>query len=412
MVQKLLVLLFLVPYSFALSLDEALEASLKNHPDIALARLQVDALQRDELASGSLLLPQVGLRVSYDPVMTYALPVDGAFKTKEEKSFVTTLSLDQKIYDFGASLDQKRAAGVAKEMSSLSLEDAKNTLTYRTKVLYKQIVITKELLNIKQKDLDLKQIYYDEALKKEQEGLRTKADTSRLYVALMDAKEALATTAGTLDHLIYKLGLFMGRDLVKDTHFDSGVIYDQEELKRSSVDELLLSTKMQLEQKNIEKSDLLYSSNRSSHFGSLDFHASYSHLDTLNSYDATVVGVGYSLPIYTGGKIDAYTQKAKIEAKMAREQKESRLLELQEALDGLFVDLHRLSFSIETKKSSIDASRDALSVMEGRYRAGLSSYVELLDASNTLLASQVGLLEAYYEKSIRVDEIKLLEAKR
>lgn len=409
--KKLIIFLMLVVYARALSLDEAIKATLESHPDIKAFALQVDSSQKDEDSIKSDLLPQVNLKVLYDPKATFALPANGAFSTVDDKNFVATLSLNQKIFDFSKTSNQRRAYTKLKEASSLALEDAKNFLTYKTKLLYKQIVITKELLEVNQKDVELKQSYYNQALSLQKQGLKTAADSSRLLVALMDSREALKGTSGTLDHLLYRLSLYTNQKIDNNSSFDKEVIFNTKDAKKVDVEELLLSPKLQIEQKNIEKNDLLYESSRASHFGSFDFHASYSRYDTLSRYNSSVVGFEYNLPIFSGGKIDASTQKAKLQAKVSREQKNSKLLSLEEDLDTLFNNLDRLEFSIKAKQSSVDAALDAHDITLGRYRAGLNTYIELLDASNTLLSSQVGLLEAYYTKSITIDEIEYLEGK-
>lgn len=412
MKRKLFVFLILAVYARALSLDDAIRATVESHPDIKTFALQVDSSQKDEDGIKSELLPQVNLKVLYDPKATFALPANGAFSTVDDKNFVTTLSLNQKIFDFSKTSTQKRAYAKNKESSSLLLEDAKNYLAYKTKLLYKQIVITKELFEVNKKDVELKESYYNQALSLQKQGFKTVADSSRLLVALMEARETLASTSASLEHLLYKLSLYTKQKIDSSSDFDREVIFANKEVLRVNKDDLLLVPKIQIEQKNIEKNDLLYESSYASHFGSFDFHASYSRYDTLSRYNSSVVGFEYNLPIFSGGKIDASAQRAKLQTKIAKEQKESKLLALEEDLDLLFTNLDRLEFSIKAKQSSVDAAKDAHDITLGRYKAGLSTYIELLDASNALLSSKIGLLDAYYTKSITIDEIDYLEGKK
>jgi outer membrane protein TolC len=50
-------------------------------------------------------------------------------------------------------------------------------------------------------------------------------------------------------------------------------------------------------------------------------------------------------------------------------------------------------------------------VLDGRYKEGLSTYIEVLDASSLVLDAKLGLLEAYYEKTLSIDRIDYLKGK-
>jgi len=118
-----------------------------------------------------------------------------------------------------------------------------------------------------------------------------------------------------------------------------------------------------------------------------------------------------SIPLYSGGRISAQTQKARIGMQIAKEQKASKLLVLKDEMNGLLVDIKRYNKTIEAKKAQIVAAQKTKNVLEARYKEGLTTYIEVLDAVSVELNAKLGLLKAYYSKSISIDALEYLKGK-
>ena len=179
-----------------------------------------------------------------------------------------------------------------------------------------------------------------------------------------------------------------------------------------SDDLLLNNTQLKIYEQNIQKSTLLHNSAKASHYGSLDAVASYTYFDTLNAYDASVVGVVLNIPLYTGGSLSAAEQTASIATSSVKEFKNGKLLALQEELEALLIDLKRYENTIIAKKSQLEASVATKELINARYTEGLVTYIEVLDATALELSSELGLLEAYFSRSMAQNRIKYLTGKQ
>jgi len=103
---------------------------------------------------------------------------------------------------------------------------------------------------------------------------------------------------------------------------------------------------------------------------------------------------GISLPIFTGGRLVNQTGVARARADQARLQYEqSVLVALREASDAL-VGVRTSRNQVTAQETQAQALRRALHLAEIRYRSGVASYVEVLEAQRSLFDAELGLSQA------------------
>ena len=84
---------------------------------------------------------------------------------------------------------------------------------------------------------------------------------------------------------------------------------------------------------------------------------------------------------------------------------------IKESLSNLLIDIARYDKTIASKQAQLHWANDTKDVLEGRYKEGLSTYIEVLDAESLILTAQLELLEAYYTKSTSIDQVDYLKGK-
>jgi outer membrane protein TolC len=204
----------------------------------------------------------------------------------------------------------------------------------------------------------------------------------------------------------------MGEKIPDDVTLERESIQTQEELSLNIEEEILKSNyQLSMFLENIQKNILLHKASKASHYGSIDAVASYTHLDTLNAYDSKVLGVSLNIPLYSGGRLSAEAQKAKIASQIAKEQYASKELALKEEIESLLLDIKQYNKTIEARKAQLQSAQETQKVLNGRYKEGLSTYIEVLDATSIVLGAKLSLLEAYYLKSMAIHRIEYLKGK-
>ena len=103
---------------------------------------------------------------------------------------------------------------------------------------------------------------------------------------------------------------------------------------------------------------------------------------------------GISVPLFTGGQLVNETRAARARADQARSQYEqSVLVALREASDAL-VGVRTSRDEVAAQQTQAQALRRALQLAELRYRTGISSYIEVLDAQRSLFDAELGLSQS------------------
>ncbi len=399
-------------YAQKLTLKQSIDKALLNHPDIKSFMLKVELSQKSYDSSFSAYLPQVNLQANYNPLQTFALPVNGLFRTVDDDSFGVGVSVRQKIWDFSKTSSTIKASKVDEDISKLSLEDAKELLAYRVKSLYSLMILQQEAIRVRKKDLQTKEAFYNQAKALVQQGIKTKADESRFLSSVYVAQDALALATSLYEKAKTSLSLYINEKIEDDIELEKEV------LKRSyssdiDIEKEILQTNYQLkiDSLNIEKNRLLHKATKASNYGSIDAIASYNHIDTLNSYDSKLVGINLNIPLYSGGKISAQTQKAKISLQLAQAKKASKLLTLKEDIEKLLIDIKRYDQTIKAREAQLDAANETKKVLDARYKEGLATYIEVLDVASVALNAELGVVEAYYQKSMAIDQIEYLKGR-
>lgn len=392
-----------------LTLDECIDKTLKNHPDIK--KLSLNLLRSEsfiDIAKAD-YLPQINLGAQYNPLNTFVMPQNGQFNTIEDDSWQVSAQLNQKIYDFKKTTSTIKAYEKEKNIAALSLDEVKALLIYNVKSQYNFALLQNRALEAREKDLQTKEELYKQAVALVKEGLKTEADASSILSALYISQDALATTKADLDKAILILSLYMGEKIDSKTVLKESVPSNEQDKNILLEDVLSNNFMLKSSKEEIQRDGLLYEATKAQNYGSIDAVASYTHQDSLNEYDTTLVGVTLNIPIYSGGRISAQTQQARISTEMAKESYNSQKLLVEEELQSLFIDLERYKQTLKAKEALIDSSNATKKIVEARYKEGLSTYIEVLDASSTSLFANLGLLEAKFAINNIINRLEYLQ---
>ena len=411
MIQKIVITALLASSLFAqkLTLDDAIAKAINTHPDIKKFSLQVKKSQSGVDVAQADYLPQVNLNGEYNPSKTYVLPANGIFNTVDGDGYQFGATLHQKIWDFKKTIFKIDAASENIEISKLSLEDAKAYLAYKVKLQYELIVVQREAMIVREKDLQAKEALYKQALALVKQGMKTSADATRFLSSFYIAKDNLAISTANFDKARNILSIYINENIEKDIVLENTMVSSRTHADTNTI--LHDSPSLKALEKEMKKSLIEYKSTKSSHYGSLDFVASYNYQDTINQYDSTLLGITLDVPLYSGGRTSALVQQALIDRETSQASYSSKILSLKEEVSSLIIDINRYEKTLAAKRAQLDAATRTSQLLEARYKEGLATYIEVLDASALQLDAKLGLLSAQYEKSSAIHRLEYLQGK-
>lgn len=394
------------------SVDECIDKTLKNHPDVKKAALGVFEKKSSVDIAKADYLPQINVSAQYNPIDTFAVPKDNQFETIEDDSWRVDAVLNQKIYDFGKTTSTIKAYEKDENIANLSLDDAKALLVYSVKNQYNLALLKTKEIEVRKKDLQTKEELYKQAKALVLQGLKTEADATSILSELYIAQDNLAIAKADLNKALTTLSLYTGERLDADTQLKESVkVKNQNIMSADMLFKDILSKNLLLKssQEEIKKDALIYKATKAQNLGSIDAIASYNYQNSLNEYDESLVGVSITVPIYNGGRISAQTQQARIAKEIAKESYNSQKLLLQEEVENLVIDLQRYRYTIKAKEALIESSNATKEIVEARYKEGLATYIEVLDASSTYLFAKLGLLEAKFSINNIINRLDYLQ---
>lgn len=396
-----------------LALQEAIDKAISSHPDIKKSTLNVQKSKSSLSVVKADYLPQVTLNAEYNPTKTYVLPQNGVFHTVDDDGYNVGAVVNQKIWDFGKTTSNIEASETLQDIAKFSLEDAKALLSYKVKLQYELMYVQKEAIVVREKDLQAKKELYEQANAFVNLGMKTSADASRFLSSYYVAKDNLAISNAAFNKARVALSNYIGEKISQDVELEDTISSNRLKIHTEMVYKSVLANNPQLLSlsKTVQKDDLIYKANKSSHYGSIDALASYSYQKTLNEYDTTAVGISLSVPLYSGGRTSALVEESLLEKRSAVEALNSQKLAIKEEVDGLIIDLVRYEQTIETKNAQLKSSLDTTEVLKARYKEGLSTYIEVLDATALYLDAKLGLIEASYFKSTVINRLEYLQGK-
>jgi len=346
-------------YARTLTLKTAIDKTLAHHPDVKTFMLRIQQAEQGYNAAYADYLPQLDLSATYNPTQTYVMPQNGTFHT-----------IDDDGWNAG-----------------------------------------REAIRVRRKDLEAKQAFYEQSKALVRQGLKTHADASRFLSAVYAAEDNLAIAKASFEKAKTSLSLYMGVPLRSDVSLPKRLPGKHMYLDKKQIEEEVITHnyRVKMDSLGVEKNKRLHHSARSAHFGSVDLVAAHNRFSTLNSYNTDYVGISYNVPLYHGGRLSAQEQQAKIGYQIAQEQKASEVLALKEELRGLLIDIDRYSRTIKAKKAQLTSAQKNLKLLSARYREGLATYIEVLDGTSQVLAAELGVLEAYYARSLALGRIEYLK---
>tara|TARA_R110001606_G_scaffold277942_3_gene426137 strand:- start:1309 stop:2637 length:1329 start_codon:yes stop_codon:yes gene_type:complete len=120
------------------------------------------------------------------------------------------------------------------------------------------------------------------------------------------------------------------------------------------------------------------------------------------------IGLGVSIPLYSGGAINASVRQATAQAMSTTEQRASSLQTIELNIRSLYLDLQTAVAQIDAQQQLIRSRTSALEATKAGYDVGTRNLVELLDAQSNLYDAQNTYEQ--YRYNFVVKKLNLLEA--
>ncbi len=395
-----------------LTLQEAIDTALHNHPTIHIGQATIEAAQQRVQQQVAGYLPQGRYAYTYSRqerpltsavggVQVGGIPGITQRSTSQLFNFNSmNVSMTQLLFDFGGTLNAIRSAAASADASAADLETTKQTVIFNTKQAYYGLFSAQRLLQVADETVRQNQKHLEEAQARFEVGVAPRFDVTQAQVQVSNAElnrvtarnnvslgyETLRTAMGQTEPLRAMLVEVSDR---RAPALDAEAVLRQAYTRRPELHSLSAQQRAAAEH---------VAALQKQHLPSISGTAQYNW--TGREYPLQrgwLWGVTLTMPLFDDiltvaqvGEAQATTRNLQAQVENIRQQVQ---LEVRQGL----LNLQQAEESIRVSEQTLVQARENLDLAEGRYAAGVGNIIELTDAQVSLTSAQANTIKAFYD---------------
>lgn len=402
---KFLVFLFFTfNMVFALSLEQAVELAVKNNTSARLSLLDLQKAEENIRKARAGILPKVSFSYSYT-----RLGGDLAFGFTPKNRHSYVLEMDQTLFNRGV-FEGLSLAREQKELQELVYEDIKREVEFQTKQLFYALLYKREVVKLLEENLKYWEENYKQTEGKFQAGVIPKVELMRAKAQLENAKAQLENTLADYRKSLEDFKAF----LRYDGEIEVEGKLEMQELKQGDFKALLENNStLKVARRSLEVSKRVVEIQKSQYYPTLDLFATYQGNTAriggkdsmLNGY---TIGARLNYNIFDGFAREASIAQARIDLLKQMENLKDTEQKLRAELNKTLLDIDSLRAQIGAVKLSLESAEESLRLSKERYRFGVATQLEVLDAVsnyNNTLQNYYFLLYLYNTALARLERL-------
>jgi outer membrane protein TolC len=398
-VSVIILLLLVLGFAGAITLEQALELAKERANQIRLSELDIKKAEEEIKRARAGILPQVSVSYNY----TY-LGQDLALGTTPNNRQSAVLQLNQAIFNKQV-FELIKLANIQRELQSLIKEDVQRTLESQVKDLFYGLLYRKELIKLQEENLDYWEENYRVVSAKFSAGVVPKVELLRAQSQLEQARSQLEQARADYLRALedFKALLRLEGDVEPEGALELKEFSPKEEELLQALKEK--NSTLRVSKKAVELAQGTVELKRAQNLPTVNGFASYQlftgkrspvgDTDWLKGYS---FGVSINYPIFDGFSRKAEISGAELDLLKQRENLLQLEYDLRARLRGILLSINSLKTQIKAVQSSLEFAKEGLRLSTERYRLGVGSQLELLEARanyNNLLANYYLLLYQY-----------------
>jgi outer membrane protein len=390
-----------------LTLKQAVELALANHPAVREAREQVAVAQARVGVSKSNYFPQVsfngigklGLSGATNGLGLVGLPASPFYRNLSDAA-----NVNQNIYDFGRAKHSVAWARAEVEAAQHNLDAVQIHVAERASEAYLRVLSTQQAIKVNEQALRERQEVLCRAQEFYQVGLSSKLDVDLSQVGLSNTE--LALTKARNDQRVAWTELAAALNTPGVSEYE--LVEPEIELRpptsieaETSValttcpDLKVLAAEIRAQEERLEQA-------RSSRWPALRgvFSGGYARFAQLSADNLLVGGLGLFAPLFTGGEIKSQIEVEQRNLESLRAEYQVRMLEVRSEVSRAHAEILNALDTAETSKKTSVYAAEALRLARTRYQAQLVSFIDLLTAEAAAESARADYARALYDFEI------------
>lgn len=434
-----------------LTLEEAIQMALENNTDIKVSRMNSDKSRAAVREAFGYALPSLDASASFSrflkkPKMpfpdfealltnaTYSILFDENVIPRDDSKYVPVETKLQSFvqtnnYEASLTLTQVlfnsavfRGIGASQVYYDLSLSELRNTIS-KTKLNVERAfygsLVTKELLEITRASYENAQENLRNVNALHKQGFVSDFDKMQAEVRTENIRPVLMQMENMLKTTLNDLKLVIGIDQSMDIDVSGKIIYNPEDLpaEEDIIDYALVNNyslqtmklKMDLDEAFIDLDLSEYWPSLAA-FGNFSYAGSSDNWDFQN-YNATTVGLSFSMNLWRGNQTKNRVEQSTITYKQSAEQYDLLKEYIVNQVKAKYLELKRVQSLVEAQERNVTLAEKAYDLSSVRYQEGTGNQLEVQNADVELRQARINRLQSVQSYIITKFELEQLMGK-
>ncbi|OCL26509.1 hypothetical protein U472_10965 [Orenia metallireducens] len=384
--------------------EQAIETALARNAELNKLRKEIERTEAQLKEAGGAFYPTVDLGTNYTRFGEE--PQAGAAKD----NYSISLNLNQPIFLAG---QLRSAYAIAKnnlKISKLELEQKKEEIIYQVLEEYYNILKAKEILKVREQQVNQNKEYVEVAEINKEVGIGTKSDLLQAKVSYNQAQQDLLVAKNNLEttKLALKNTLNMADDV--ELEISDTLEWKEEEFEMEEVYSYALYNKSMFKLLDLQEENAKLSLKReknSNIYPEVSLNAKYETSDekfTVSDGNwQTTLSLSYNL--FNGGRDkEQEEQLSKVLEKVQINQKQIKR-DIRLSIKSTLLNLRAARDRIKLNELNLKQAQENLENNELKFKEGIITCLDLLDVQTTYQQVRTQYYQAIYDYNLAVAEL-------
>lgn len=402
-------------YGETLSRAEAVAVALRANPEAVKGREQIRYYEGRITEERAAALPEVtanGTLFRYtDPSFLNSTGFDefpaelqSSFRPQASNMYEGALQVRQTLYSFKLNRAIK-AAKLARTVGAADLQRIQQRIALDTVEAYNGLLFAQEQVRVAQNALERRQKHADMTRNRRAAGVATELEVLRANVDLENQRAEVVRAEGGVELARANLNALMLRPIDAPITPTDKLTYEVVPTTLAEVLKAALASRPELEvaqtTENI-RSELVGIAKAESK-PSFDFMASYGHSSRRpenwwqNDFAKWNMAFNMKIPIFDGRRTAGKVVQAEAEVEKAKQDRVALQNQIRVEAMNVITRLNVAGRLITAAQLNVEQARKALDMTQANYNYGAATVLDVTDAQNSLVQSEMTLAQALQE---------------
>ena len=404
-----------------ITIADAIRMALSDSYQIIDAQKTKEIYEEQLAEANSYFYPSLSLDGSYSRALKKGKIIMGSnsIEIGQNNTYTAGLSGSYILWSGGQIRNTARAAKVGAETGFYNLRHVQDLVTQQVVKFCYDIIYAAALIRVQEEYLDIAKQHLAEAQAKYKQGLASNLDVLTQKVKVENIEPLVLQAKKN-----FELGnLYLRQILNRDPEDNIYLTWSEKDLHlppTPSLDELYriaMERRPELMLSKLAVDAAHYNINiaKAGHMPVLALNADYTYNGITDHgfpqhkqdyYWSSSAGVSLSIPLFEGGKVSSQVAQKELAYEQAVAAYQNKMKNVRIEVKEAWLNLEEARSRIEATKGVVDEARENLSAQMQRYRAGLTSQLEVNDAISNVNDSDLQFVQAVYDGAIALSDLK------